>query len=488
MKIRYRTMALVVITLSLLGLTVGPSRADDTAPTPTLVDAVPGLAGLALPDVITRQLGGLPHGELRDYGTPTAAPGKVCPFVGDVPVSLPAVTSPVGTSIPGMAGLNLAKPDVPATVYAELCMSKSTLAEARAGRPPAVLVLVHGITYGTWYWDLPYQPQRYSTVNYLNEHGYATLNIDRVGDGRSSHPASPLVNAPAQAEVVHQLIGKLRDGKIGDVQFRHVGLVGHSYGTVINWIESAIYNDADVNIGTGYSDRVDPVNAGSFIALGTPAALSEVQAKQPWAIDPGYLQPLPTARDLPQLYFAPNRDPGVVATDVRLANTVTVGEIATFVPREYDGTHKNITIPTFSVQGEFDIMTCGQDAQECATDATPSDNPVEVERKSARYTAWQSTAMNSRSCFRGAVIPDAAHNVALHKNATQFDAQVAFFADQAMGVEGQNVDRYRKTCATHGPSIFDTLPELTRLVPPFPIGLPPLQPTADAVLSMLYPR
>jgi pimeloyl-ACP methyl ester carboxylesterase len=428
---------------------------------------------------------GLPNGPLRDYGTPTMAAGKTCPFTGDIPVSLPVVASPVGTSIPGLAGLNLAQPSVPTHVYGELCMSDAALAQAKAGNPPAILVLVHGITYGAWYWDFPDQSGTYSTVNSLVGHGYATLNLDRIGDGRSDHPLSPLVNAPSQAEIVHQLVQQLKAGQIGGTRFSHIGLVGHSYGTVINWLESALYNDTDINIGTGYSDRVNPLTAGTFIGMSAPAATSDLERNQPWAVDPGYLQPLPTARDLPQLYYDPNADPQVIATDARLANTVTVGEVATFVEREYDGTHKNITIPTFSIQGEYDIMTCGDNAQECATDATPASDPITVEKDAQRYTSWQSTAMNSQSCFRGAVIPDAAHDIALHRNSPQFQAQVAFFADQAMGTHGENTTRYRQVCAQHGPGIFDSLPELNRLVPPFPLAPPPISSIVDPITGLL---
>jgi pimeloyl-ACP methyl ester carboxylesterase len=257
---------------------------------------------------------------------------------------------------------------------------------------------------------------------------------------------------------------------------------------VTNWLESSLYDDVDVNIGTGYSDRVNPVTAGSFISLATPAAASPLNAGQPWAIDPGYLQPLPTARDIPQLYNHDNVEPEVLATDVRLANTVTAGEVATFVPPEYDGQHKNISVPTFSIQGERDILTCGDDAVECSTQATQADDPVTLEKDAARYTKWQSTAMSSQACFRGAVVPDAAHNIALHKNAAQFQAQVAFFADQAMGTHGQNAVHYKTTCATQGHDVFDSLPELNRLVPPFPASPPPPEPTVSALLAYLYPR
>lgn len=469
---------LLVLASAVLVALVGSASPGASATTGNAAGSLIPADLLSIPD-------GLPNGPLRDYGTPTKAPGKTCPFVGKIPVSLPVVTSPVGTSIPGLAGLDLAEPAVATHVYGELCMNEAALAGARQGHPPAILVLVHGITYGTYYWDFPYQPGTYSTVNDLVGHGYATLNLDRVGDGRSDHPLSPLVNAPAQAEIVHQLVQKLKGGQLGGVAFDHVGLVGHSYGTVINWIESALYNDTDINIGTGYSDRVNPVTAGTFIGMATPALASKLQQSQPWAVDPGYLQPLDTARGLPQLYYGANVDQGVVDTDRRLANTVTVGEAATFVPREYDGTHKNIKIPTFSIQGEYDIMTCGNNAEECSTQATKSDDPATIEQKSARYTDWQSTAMNSQSCFRGAVIPDAAHNVALHQNARQFQQQVEFFADQAMGVHGENTARYRSVCATQGPGIFDNLPELSRLVPPFPISPPPLSAVTDPILGLL---
>jgi hypothetical protein len=462
--------------LALAGVAAWPTSAGaDTTPIfDSLVNAIPGLSNLTLPAALDNALAGLPNGPLRNYGTPTVAPGKVCPFVGDVPVTLPIVASPVGTSLPGLAGIDLIAPGVDTYVHAELCMSTSSLAQAKAGNPPAILLLNHGITYGTYYWDFPYEPAKYSTVNYLNNVGFATLNIDRVGEGASGHPLSPLVNAQSEAVVTHELIQDLKAGAIGSIAFPHVGLVGHSYGTVIDWIESAMYNDTDLDIGTGYSDRVDPVSAGEFIAMSEPALLSPVQAGQPWAIDPGYLQPLGSARAIPQLYNQADVDPNVEAVDASMANTVTVGEVATFVEREYDGTHKNIRIPTFDVQGGYDIMTCGQNAQECSTNATTTSDPVTLERDAAKFTAWQGGAFGPQACFRSAVVPEAAHDVSLALNAGQTEAQIAFFALQAMGVHGENAAQYASTCAARGPSVFDLLPEVTRLIPPFPTSSAPI--------------
>jgi hypothetical protein len=405
-------------------------------------------------------------GALTSYGTPTAAPGKVCPFVGDMPVTVAAVTSPAGSSLPGLAGVTVEGSAVPSHVYAELCMSDASWASARSGAPPALLLLVHGITYGTWYWDFPYQPERYSAVNHIIGHGYATLNIDRIGDGRSDHPPSAMVTAASNAEVVHQLIEKLRAGALAGTRFEHVGLVGHSYGVIANWLESAQYNDADMNIGTGYSDRVDHYEAGRFFLTFAPAALVPAYASQPWAADPGYLAPTPGHRGLPQLYYAPNADPQVIATDERLANTVTSGEGLTFPEREYDGTHKNMVIPTFSIQGQFDIMTCGHAAQECATRATMNDDPATVERDATRFRDWQAPAMSSQACYRAAVIPQASHDINLHRDAPMEYAQIVYFADQSMGAHGEHTKSYRSACAFGGPTTADRLPEGGRLIPP----------------------
>lgn len=405
----------------------------------------------------------------RDYGTPTEAPDKTCPFTGQIPVSLPAVASPVGTSLPGTAGLNLAKPSVPSTIYGELCMSNKELADAKAGNPPAVLLLVHGITYGTYYWDFPYRPGTYSAVNALNKHGYATLNIDRVGHGRSQHPASALTTTAAQAETVHQLIDKLKHGQLGGISFPHVTTVGHSYGSVISWFESALYNDTDAVIATGYTDRVGPINAVSLVLTGGPAALDPVTSSEPWARDPGYLQVRQDSRNIPALYHKENADPAVIEKDNELANTVTAPELATFPQPEYDGMHKNIHIPTFTIDGEYDTLVCGANHAECATDATQHDSPEKLEAASPRLRSWEAPAHNSLACFRAAAIPDAGHDINLHYNAQQAFAQIAYFADQASGIRGENVSSYRATCAKTDPNPADALPDTTRLVPPAPV-------------------
>jgi pimeloyl-ACP methyl ester carboxylesterase len=181
------------------------------------------------------------------------------------------------------------------------------------------------------------------------------------------------------------------------------------------------------------------------------------------------------SRNIPALYHEANADPAVIEKDNELANTVTLPELATFPEPEYDGMHKNITIPTFSINGEFDKLVCGANQQECATDASTTASPQELEAASTRLRDWEAPAHSSAACFRAAAIPDAGHDINLHRNAQQAFAQIAYFADQASGTQGENVGSYRASCRTAPSRVGDLLPDTTRLVPPVPVdGLGPL--------------
>src|SRR5688572_26777199 len=65
-----------------------------------------------------------------------------------------------------------------------------------------VELLLHGFSYGQYYWDLPFQPGTYSFVRDANARGFATLNIDRLGNVGSFQPLSTFVTMDAQASVV----------------------------------------------------------------------------------------------------------------------------------------------------------------------------------------------------------------------------------------------------------------------------------------------
>ena len=118
-----------------------------------------------------------------------------------------------------------------ASLYGELCVPAT-------GTPSAVQLLVHGATYNRYYSDWPYRPHFYSYVRQMVGAGYATLNIERLGYGRSTHPVSTSVTLPNGTEALRQVVDKLRSGEIGGHAFSRVIWVGHSLGTLYGWLEA----------------------------------------------------------------------------------------------------------------------------------------------------------------------------------------------------------------------------------------------------------
>lgn len=123
------------------------------------------------------------------------------------------------------------------------------LCQPRHARGDVVQVLVHGATYGGYYWDFPYRPERYSYVQWMEQRGYATFTFDRIGIGASSHPVSTLVNVYSNAHVLHQVVASLRAGLPGVRPFARVVTVGHSLGTLIVNYEAATYQDVNGVMG-----------------------------------------------------------------------------------------------------------------------------------------------------------------------------------------------------------------------------------------------
>jgi hypothetical protein len=77
----------------------------------------------------------------------------------------------------------------------------------RGSREPAtVQLLVHGATYNHLYWNFPYENGYYSYADAATAAGYATFDIDRIGDGNSSHPPSTDLDLNAGAVALHDAV------------------------------------------------------------------------------------------------------------------------------------------------------------------------------------------------------------------------------------------------------------------------------------------
>lgn len=280
----------------------------------------------------------------------------------------------VAAAAPGNAGSQEAGNDAPAvcrdvTIPVSLA-GTGPATEHLYGRlctpatPPAattVQVLLSGITYDHTYWDLPgpsAHPARYSFVAHASAAGFATLNLDRIGIGRSSHPDGLLVTIDSDAATAHQAIQAMRgDG------FRNVVLVGHSYGSWTAWYEASRYHDVDAVVLSGVSHGVNVTASARLAPILTYPATLDPQLGNRYT-DPTYLTTPPGLRD--EMFHTPERvDPSLVAFDEAHKSTVTVGEIDNFpliLAHPLD-----IRVPVLLANGSADPLFCGLGGADCTS-------------------------------------------------------------------------------------------------------------------------
>jgi pimeloyl-ACP methyl ester carboxylesterase len=278
-----------------------------------------------------------------------------------------------------------------------------------------VQVLVHGITWGQYYWDFPYQPERYSYVRAANAAGYATLNISRLGHGASAHPFSGQVTFESNASSVHQVVQALRRGDLG-AQFDKVVLVGHSIGALISWLEAGTYQDVDAVVATAVTHKASLEGLAVDSLRYYPAGLDPKFANS--NLDVGYVTTLRGARSA--YYEASNTDPAVIALDEQLKETGTQFERITALPEIILSHSKNINVPVFVVVGRQEPEFCdGVTSADCSSSVT--------------LTAGERPFYGPNATVDGLVVPNANHNVTLHLTAPQTNQSILTWMNQRVG-------------------------------------------------------
>jgi len=290
-------------------------------------------------------------------------------------------------------------------VFGRLC--------ARGGLAHKTLqITLHGATYGHLYWDFPFQPEIYSYVRWATAAGYAVLNLDRIGIGRSDHPPADSVTIESNAFVVHQVVQALRGGALvlpsfGRVRADRVALVGHSLGSVISIQEAGTYHDVDGVVLTGVSHNVTPALGDVSFA---PANLDPHFAGR--NIPDGYFTTLPGTRTI--FYHAPVYDSRVLATDEANKETVTLAELNTALPALSLSTA--IHVPVLVMVGDFDAAFC--DAPTCTASGSLDDEP-------SFYPA--------EACAQAAAVPGTGHDLNLHYTAPLSYATILLWMDRRVG-------------------------------------------------------
>lgn len=333
-------------------------------------------------------------------------------MVGLVGVVVPTAMA----SEPGGAGCR--EVTIPITIAGQSGPISGTLCGPRDAT--TIQVLVHGLSYGRYYWDLPYQPDRYSYPRLANQRGYATLAIDRLGIGKSWHPLSALVTYDSNASAVHQVIQAVRAGRLG-ARFEKVVLIGHSLGSVIAYQEAGTYQDVDAVVFTGAAHLVDPVNVVRKVRLNSiPAILDPKFTTRGY--DPGYETTRPGTRG--EFYNASNADPEVIKLDEKLKETfndVELGTAFTYLTSRTKlslaSASKRINVPTFTIDGNQDLFFCkGLATADCSS--------------STALANYERPYFGPNTAVEAKVIDGAGHDLNLERTAPTSNVAILDFVDR----------------------------------------------------------
>jgi pimeloyl-ACP methyl ester carboxylesterase len=274
------------------------------------------------------------------------------------------------------------------TLWGQLCYPGNA-------RPTKVQLLVHGITYNHRYWDFPVKNDRYSYVKAAVAAGYATFNVDRIGNGASSHPSSALLNLPAGAVALHDAITALRSGALDGHAFSRVVWVGHSQGSFHAWYELSSYRDVDAAILTGSLHAGNPEGADIiYPALQDPKFADS-------GLDAGYVTTRPGTRDF--FYDPATSEPDVIAADE------AGKDVGTLTPGPALPTPMDFTVPVLLVSGQRDKGQCVNVTQYNCTDP-------------ASVLAFESQFYRPETGLTVKTIPDTGHDLALSTTAPATDA------------------------------------------------------------------
>ena len=209
--------------------------------------------------------------------------------------------------------------------------------------PHAALLLVHGLSYGQWAWDFPYNNYEYSVARPLARAGYAALAIDLPGYGKSSHPNGHADTVEYYARVVASLGRTLH--RWG---FSKVGVIGHSAGSEIAELAVALHPKVfNVLVATGYTHEPSTQLVSGFYTGDIPRSLTSQY---------DYFEGTPANR-IAQFYTG-SFDPAVPPLDNAMANLTPSGEILSIgtPPQPSRGLTALIHIPVLLVLGDKDAL------------------------------------------------------------------------------------------------------------------------------------
>lgn len=248
---------------------------------------------------------------------------------------------------------------------------------------------------------MPYNNYNYSYTSVaVDEYGYDTLAIDRLGIGQSTLFTDPIQEGQLWLEVaaLAQVTMDARNGQVGGMgcnaeKFVHVG---HSFGSAITYTLTSMYpNITDGQILTGFSQNGS--FASQFILGSNLIIANQISALSQYTT--GYLAP--NAVEGVQIdFFAPGDfEPNILTYAYMTGQPVTPGEIltltgATAKPNTFSG-------PSLVITGEHDTPYCGGD---CYATGNPA---------LASIPAASAMFLPNASPFEAFIVPGAGHGLNL---------------------------------------------------------------------------
>ncbi|RJQ81565.1 alpha/beta fold hydrolase [Pseudonocardiaceae bacterium YIM PH 21723] len=280
-----------------------------------------------------------------------------------------------------------------------------------------IQILVPGGTYNAAVWE--YQPQGAASYREaMNNAGFATLNMDRLGSGKSSHPFNTLVTGPTGSAAIHQVITKVRE------RFAKVILVGHSLGSGLVRIEAATYHDVDGVVSTGLAHMFNAAGlVPVFTSVGPVTPLDPDPLLRGRGLDLGYVTTLPGRRNI--AFHLPAQDPpGAIEYDESHRDVAAAIEAADIVRELVPLTSVSgrITAPVLLAMGEKDGSMCGG----------PVINGIKLIgadcSSAAALKASEQSYFGQASSFDTFIVPEAGHSFVFHPTAPQFYAKMISWA------------------------------------------------------------
>jgi pimeloyl-ACP methyl ester carboxylesterase len=274
---------------------------------------------------------------------------------------------------------------------------------------PELLVLVHGANTDHRSWDFPIEAESYSFVRWALNHDYATLTIDRVGSGMSSHPPGAENTIDAQADVLHQVVEAVREGTDQLPTFSRIVLVGASLGSVVCGVEATRYGDVDAVVLSAYLpvDGGDDLNGELLVAMFEPA----VRRKRELAglIDDDYLLP---KEDMGAawLYRQQSADPAIIAAEEAMSGTTTRGELVGVA--DAGSVIRRSALPTLVLVGQFDPLLFDPSIEEDCHGSTARLSEISPEN------------------FEYRVVPETGHVLNLHRTAQHSFQEIGDWLDR----------------------------------------------------------